>query len=233
MKYAQIPAQLALEYVRTMRPIVQPNRAFMAQLTLWGECAYDVSFLEDPGKYVGGVEGEEGEVDMLNKAIEMSLGECSEGVVEGGGKKEDEDEDGDVVMGDEPLREDEQPSSMGELDELEDFPQRYDPKQELVSPIVGTQHPTYAPTNNHEVAGNSGVGISLQLLQPQLETLPIPTKDPQVNLHPERRQTAKGKDTHNEKEWAKVIMRDGMKRCFEECIRDVHERLGLRIDAVS
>ncbi|KAI5847940.1 protein-tyrosine phosphatase-like protein, partial [Morchella snyderi] len=45
MKHANIPARLALEFVRSRRPIVNPNKAFMAQLTVWGECGYDTALL--------------------------------------------------------------------------------------------------------------------------------------------------------------------------------------------
>ncbi|RPB06262.1 phosphatases II, partial [Morchella conica CCBAS932] len=76
MKHANIPARLALEFVRSRRPIVNPNKAFMAQLTVWGECGYDTALLMPDMSLPEAEEQEEegpSEEEMLQMALEMSL----------------------------------------------------------------------------------------------------------------------------------------------------------------
>lgn len=252
MKFAQCPATVALEYVRQMRPIVNPNRAFMAQLELWGACSYDTSFLEDHEKYVladekdlgvdvGG--GEDiGEEALLIRALEMSMAA-------------DADEDAGAGHGPLPfgveveaLRQDEGESA-GDADMEDNTPAADTGDPEPTRVPDPAPAPVPAP-----ISAPADVDLDTDTAMdeaplPQPEDIPLPpplhdsrssspspdtaTATQHLQQLEERRKSLREKHTSDEKDdddgWGQVVMRDGMKRCFEKCLRDVGEG----VEAVS
>lgn len=220
MKFAGCPAELALEYVREMRPIVHPNRAFMAQLELWGACGYDTRILEDRGEMVEGVEGgieeEEDEEALLVKAVEMSLveegGEVTKEVWAAEVAADSGDVGGDADMGSDV-----------------DMSDSTSTNQALIPP----QPPPSQDTTMDDPPE------SIQLPDTPVDGKP-PQPDLSLQLEERRRQLQeKGKQPEvlEEKraesdEWGLVLMQPRMKRCFEECLRDVEEEFGA-VEAVG
>lgn len=262
MKFAGCPAGVALDYVRQMRPIVHPNRAFMAQLELWGACAYDTSFLEDHGKYVlpeaaeadmdvdvgegvgvesvegSGEASEEEEVDeetLLMRALEMSLagGESTAGVWAGEVTEEVQNVETatDVEM---------EETFIDALSEI--------PLDTIIPPLASAPAlpvlPTQVLTATDDDTGMADPSSLLSLL-PSSPHGKVEEDTVRMQLEERRRQIeeklhdvgitkvekGKGKEEPAEvkEEWGMVVMRDGMKRCFEECLKDVEEELAVRV----
>lgn len=258
MKFAQCPAVVALEYVRQMRPIVNPNRAFMAQLELWGACSYDTSFLEDNEKRVLSdkeaavdPDGDDdlGEEALLMRALEMSLENDM-----------DVDDPGAVVFEDDAVEENTEVDSMQDDDVDMDakapipdgIPDEPVPASAPLSgdvdmdadPPAGTQTPGPTPSrilNGPELASTpTSPDTPMEEDEPaQPEDIPLPhtpdrdtkTGDLQLQLEARRqnmRERREGSDDGAEV-WGQVVMRDGMRRCFEDCLKDV----GSGVEGVS
>lgn len=242
MKFAQCPALVALEYVRQMRPIVNPNRAFMAQLELWGACSYDTSFLEDHEKQVvddkeatgNEVETEAeaeddddlGEEALLMKALEMSLAGADNGDADmdvlGGVVFEDDDtEEGmetengvDVDM----------PTVLTPLSELEPSPLRTHP----ADPEPFQSDPDTA------MAEEPGQPESIPLPPSPGSDAKLVCANMQLQLEARRQSLREQRENADEgAEWGQVVMRDGMKRCFEECLKDVDTEFENGVEGVS
>lgn len=260
MKFAQCPAIVALEYVRQMRPIVNPNRAFMAQLELWGACSYDTSFLEDHEKYAHDdkevevdasdeVEVEDdddlGEEALLMRALEMSLAGAD------GDIDADMDEAGAVVFEDNETEEGIEVEAGIEIEDNEmeeiktekgmdaDMPTASTPPNEPESTLPGTHPADLEPPFQPEPFPAMADGPA------QPESIPLPSSpdrdaklvcaNMQLQLE-ERRQSIReqreGADEGAEG-WGQVVMRDGMKRCFEECLKDVDTEFESGVEGVS
>lgn len=265
MKFAQCPAIVALEYVRQMRPIVNPNRAFMAQLELWGACSYNTSFLEDHEKLVFSdkevaVDADEdedlGEEALLMRALQMSLESDTDMDELGAAVFEDDaaeetSEDREVDSGDVDM--DATPD--GILDEPEPAPTSAPTPLGVdvdmdADPLEGTQTPAPTPhrtTDKPEPASPpaptpADTDTPMEEDEPaQPENIPLPhspnhslkTADLQLQLQLEaRRQNMREQreDADDGPEaWGQVVMRDGMRRCFEDCLKDV----GSGVEGVS
>lgn len=241
MKFAQCPALVALEYVRQMRPIVNPNRAFMAQLELWGACSYDTSFLEDHEKKVVDdkeatgneveVEAEDdddlGEEALLMKALEMSLAGAGDGDA-------DMDALGEVVFENDDTEEGmetengvdvaDAPTVLAPLSQLEPSP------------------PKTLPADPEPLQSDPDTAMAEEPGQPESIPLPpSPDRDAklvcanmQLQLEARRQSLREQRENADEgAEWGQVVMRDGMKRCFEACLKDVDTEFENGVEGVS
>lgn len=260
MKFAQCPAIVALEYVRQMRPIVNPNRAFMAQLELWGACSYDTSFLEDHQKRILSdneaavdADGDEdlGEEALLMRALKMSLESDT-----------DMDELGAVVFEDDAAEgtpEDQEVDSVlgGDVDmdaTPDGIPDEPEPAPTSAPTPLGvdvdmdadlsadTQTPVPTPHETTDKPESASADTDTPMKEdepPQPENIPLPhspnhnlkTGDLQLQLEARRqnmREQREGADDGPEA-WGQVVMRDGMRRCFEDCLKDV----GSGVEGVS
>lgn len=258
MKFAQCPAIVALEYVRQMRPIVNPNRAFMAQLELWGACSYDTSFLEDHEKHVlsdnlaavdSDGDDDLGEEALLMRALEMSL----ENDV-------DVDDSGAVAPEDDAVEENTEVDSMHaddvDMDAKLPIPDGISDEPVPASaplggdvdmdadPLAGTQSPGPTPSRILD-----GPGLASAFTPPdtpmeedkpaQPEDIPLPhtpegdtkTGDLQLQLEARRQNMREQHEDSDDgaEAWGQVVMRDGMRRCFEDCLKHV----GSGVEGVS
>lgn len=263
MKFAQCPAIVALEYVRQMRPIVNPNRAFMAQLELWGACSYNTSFLEDHEKHVLSdkemavdVDGDEdlGEEALLMRALQMSLESDT-----------DMDELGAVVFEDDAAEETSENCEVDpgdvDMDATPDgIPDEPEPAPTSApAPLgvdvdmdadlpAGTQTPAPTPhgtTDKPEPASTpaptpADTDTPMEEDEPaQPENIPLPhspnhslkTADLQLQLEARRQNMREQREDADDgpEAWGQVVMRDGMRRCFEDCLKDV----GSGVEGVS
>lgn len=244
MKHANIPARLALEFVRSRRPIVNPNKAFMAQLTVWGECGYDTALLMPDMTLPEGVEeqdGEEGdgpsEEEMLQMALEMSLAASepeSEGAEALGGRlvvvNPDRVPDAVVVV--------EREVEMVEAEAGTNETTGAGPNgagDTTVIPAILTPHtapqtqldidididmtPPPNPNPNPTLAAHPHPQSQEPTTPELLSQYDVLTKPTPADLHPEARIQRAA-----EEEWVLVTMEEGMRKCFEECVRHVGGR---------
>lgn len=202
----------------------------MAQLELWGACNYDTSFLEDHEKHVvddtkettgGEVEVEEddddlGEEALLMKALEMSLAGADDGDADmdapGGVVFEDDNTENGVDM------------SLTPSTELE--------------PLSPRTH----PADPEPLQSDPDTTMAEEPGQPESIPLPpSPDRDAksvcvnmQLQLEARRQSLREQRDNADEgAEWGQVVMRDGMKRCFEECLKDVDTEFENGVEGVS
>lgn len=252
MKFAQCPATVALEYVRQMRPIVNPNRAFMAQLELWGACSYDTSFLEDHEKRILSdkeaavdSDGDEdlGEEALLMRALEMSLENDVDlddsGAVVFEDDAVEENTEVDSMQGDDVDMDRKTPTPDGTPDELAPAPLGEDVDMDA-DPPAGTQ--TLGPTPSRILNGPEPAPTDIPMEEDrsaQPEDIPLPhtpdrdtkTGDLQLQLEARRQNMRERREDSDDgpEAWGQVVMRDGMRRCFEDCLKDV----GSGVEGVS
>ncbi|KAH0607280.1 uncharacterized protein H6S33_003268 [Morchella sextelata] len=238
MKHAGIPARLALEFVRSRRPIVNPNKAFMAQLTVWGECGYDTALLMPDMDMAVAEEEEEveeeaepDEEEMLQMALEMSLA-ASEGpgqtlaagrlvVVNPDRVPEIEAGAAGAVVGTARVLDVEMTEAATDVTTC------VETNETNIETNVTTDIPTDATAPHTELDIEMTPAPDPAAIEPrtpellaQYEVLePASTTPP--DLHPEQRMLRAAAAAAAEEEWVVITMDDVMRQCFEECVRRV------------